>query len=408
MSTKAAKPSAPKKPQGAYFIFMNEKREEFKKKFPDLSQQDLIKQIAKAYKELNVDEKKQYEVKAHQQKEEYEKQKGEYVDKYGEIPKKTKESEDKELHEGRSRRRTKKTASEDQGQIEEETQESGKDRGGSKAGKKTSKGHTTSERLSEAGKKGAEARWGKRSTSKERMEEEGTQEKKSRSKSTERLENKGKSTHEKLSEAGRKGAEARWGKSHDKGESKETQPKEQTGEATDTNKEAQVTIGQSAQTGEVSSLENEVPPVSQLGDQGEILDRGDKRLDEGTERRMRGEVAIGGELEKPVDLGEKAELGGKREIEEKGEEKAEIKDTGKTETVGDIGDRTAVLREEEVVGQGDQNIEALQPFTNLASDKPSEGGLLGTDTGKELRGDNKLQQQAQERLNEEQQQQQLP
>ena len=64
---------APKKPLTAFFIFQNEKREEFKKKYPDLAQKELVTKLSEAWKNLSEKDKKKYNDKNAEAKKQYEK-----------------------------------------------------------------------------------------------------------------------------------------------------------------------------------------------------------------------------------------------------------------------------------------------------------------------------------------------
>jgi hypothetical protein len=50
--------TSPKKPQSSYFYFSKDKRAEFKQKFPSHSQQEITKELAKAFKSLPAEERK--------------------------------------------------------------------------------------------------------------------------------------------------------------------------------------------------------------------------------------------------------------------------------------------------------------------------------------------------------------
>jgi len=94
MSTKTTqdKPTPPKRPLSAYFIFMAENREKVRSKHPDKPQAALTKIMAETYRKLNDKERAQYDDKAKKMKAEYEKEFAAYVAKYGQPAKKAKKT----------------------------------------------------------------------------------------------------------------------------------------------------------------------------------------------------------------------------------------------------------------------------------------------------------------------------
>ena len=88
---------APKKPMTAYFLYAQELRPEYKNKFPSKTYAEISKEIAKAYKVLNEEEKNVYEEKAQALKTKYDEDMKNYTEKFGKIEKKRKQSQnDKE------------------------------------------------------------------------------------------------------------------------------------------------------------------------------------------------------------------------------------------------------------------------------------------------------------------------
>ena len=82
------RPSPPKKPMNSDSIYAQENREEFKIKYPNLKHSDISKELAKAFKNLDSNEKSRYELKAKRLSEEYIKEKEKYEEKYGKVEKK--------------------------------------------------------------------------------------------------------------------------------------------------------------------------------------------------------------------------------------------------------------------------------------------------------------------------------
>jgi len=72
----------------SYFIYAQENREEFKIKHPNLKHSHTSKELAKAFKNLDSNEKSRYELKAKRLSEEYIKEKEKYEEKYGKVEKK--------------------------------------------------------------------------------------------------------------------------------------------------------------------------------------------------------------------------------------------------------------------------------------------------------------------------------
>ena len=71
---KERKAALPKKPQSGYFMFSNEKREEFKAANPDAKVTDMAKLLGEAWGKLSDEEKAPYEAKAKEDKERYERE----------------------------------------------------------------------------------------------------------------------------------------------------------------------------------------------------------------------------------------------------------------------------------------------------------------------------------------------
>ena len=64
-------PNAPKKPQTAYFLFMNANRAKVKEAEPDLKFGDMTKKLTAMYKALSEEELKEWNDKANEDKERY-------------------------------------------------------------------------------------------------------------------------------------------------------------------------------------------------------------------------------------------------------------------------------------------------------------------------------------------------
>jgi len=65
----SSKIQATKKSRNPYFLFQNEVKEEFQKKYPELKWTQIISKIGQAYRNLAPEQKKTYESKASQEKE---------------------------------------------------------------------------------------------------------------------------------------------------------------------------------------------------------------------------------------------------------------------------------------------------------------------------------------------------
>ncbi len=103
-------PNAPKRAQSAYFLFSNEKRTEFRGKFPDLKITDISKKLSEAWKTMTDADKKvrnlssyvrsnfiqPFNEKAVKDKERYEREKAAYLKKKEEEE----SSEEKSNNEG--------------------------------------------------------------------------------------------------------------------------------------------------------------------------------------------------------------------------------------------------------------------------------------------------------------------
>ena len=87
-----SKPAPPKRPQTAFFIYLNENRSEVKKKHPDAKITEITGFASNLYKALSESEKKAYQDKADAAKAAYDKAMKEYKDKHGDPPKKARKS----------------------------------------------------------------------------------------------------------------------------------------------------------------------------------------------------------------------------------------------------------------------------------------------------------------------------
>ena len=84
------RPSPPKKPLTAYFLFLSDNREKIKLKHPEKSGPVIVKLCGEAYRKLTDKEKAQYDDKAKKLRADYEKDVAAYIAKYGSLPKKNK------------------------------------------------------------------------------------------------------------------------------------------------------------------------------------------------------------------------------------------------------------------------------------------------------------------------------
>merc|ERR1711881_771881 len=70
--------NAPKKPQTAYFVMCNEKREEIKKSLENPTMAAVSKRMGEMWKNLTTEERAYYDQKNKEQKERYEREFAEY------------------------------------------------------------------------------------------------------------------------------------------------------------------------------------------------------------------------------------------------------------------------------------------------------------------------------------------
>merc|ERR1719233_34871 len=72
-------PLKPKKPMGAYFLYLNEKRASIREEFPELSMTDVSKKASEMYKQLSDKEKQSYEKRFKKELAQYEEALAEYA-----------------------------------------------------------------------------------------------------------------------------------------------------------------------------------------------------------------------------------------------------------------------------------------------------------------------------------------
>lgn len=78
-ATKAQKdPNAPKRPLSTFFLFSQDERPKIKKDNPSLSVADIAKVIGERWRSIGDDKKRQYEERARQEKERYDREITEY------------------------------------------------------------------------------------------------------------------------------------------------------------------------------------------------------------------------------------------------------------------------------------------------------------------------------------------
>jgi len=85
---KEEKPAPPKRPLTAFFHYVQEVRPGLKEANPELKITELTKIIANNWKEMNEEGKQIYEAKATEEKQKYEQDLKDYIEKYGPIEKK--------------------------------------------------------------------------------------------------------------------------------------------------------------------------------------------------------------------------------------------------------------------------------------------------------------------------------
>ena len=76
-------PAAPKRPKTSYIIFCGAKRDEIKKKNPDMKGKEILSKLGEMWKALNDKQKKKYVDEANKDKERYEGEMNEYVPSEG-------------------------------------------------------------------------------------------------------------------------------------------------------------------------------------------------------------------------------------------------------------------------------------------------------------------------------------
>lgn len=82
-SSKKKDSDKPKRPQSAFFLWMNDNREHIKKKYPELSFTEIAKKAGDLWKEISKSEKSRYEEMAAKAKKQYEKEMAEYKESGG-------------------------------------------------------------------------------------------------------------------------------------------------------------------------------------------------------------------------------------------------------------------------------------------------------------------------------------
>ncbi|XP_013926585.1 PREDICTED: transcription factor A, mitochondrial, partial [Thamnophis sirtalis] len=70
--------SSPKRPQSSYLTFLNKQRDFYKKKYPDLNHHQLMKEIARIWRELPQHEKEHYEASVKPEWDKYKEQMAKY------------------------------------------------------------------------------------------------------------------------------------------------------------------------------------------------------------------------------------------------------------------------------------------------------------------------------------------
>jgi len=93
-------PAAPKRPKSSYIIFCGAKRDEIKKKNPDIKAKDILSKLGEMWKALNDKQKKKYVDEANKDKERYEGEMNEYVPSEGFEKKDKKKSKAKRAPSG--------------------------------------------------------------------------------------------------------------------------------------------------------------------------------------------------------------------------------------------------------------------------------------------------------------------
>ena len=93
-------PAAPKRPKTSYIIFCGAKRDEIKKKNPDMKGKEILSKLGEMWKALNDKQKKKYVDEANKDKERYEGEMNEYVPSEGFEKKDKKKSKAKRAPSG--------------------------------------------------------------------------------------------------------------------------------------------------------------------------------------------------------------------------------------------------------------------------------------------------------------------
>ncbi|ETO25247.1 hypothetical protein RFI_11891 [Reticulomyxa filosa] len=114
---KTKDPNAPKKPQSAYFLFINDRRPKLKETHPDKKVTEMSKLLGAEWKDLSADKKKKWEEKAETLKAEYQKKleaykKTDSYKKYQDELKKQKKSK-KKIEESDEESESEKSSDED-------------------------------------------------------------------------------------------------------------------------------------------------------------------------------------------------------------------------------------------------------------------------------------------------------
>lgn len=78
-SKPAKDPNAPKKPLSAYFLYANDKRDEIRREFPEMSTTDVAKESGRRWAQLSPEEKEKYESRSKESKSEYDQAMSSYV-----------------------------------------------------------------------------------------------------------------------------------------------------------------------------------------------------------------------------------------------------------------------------------------------------------------------------------------
>merc|ERR1711988_1977111 len=117
---KAKDPNAPKRPMGAYFLFMNDHRDATKAENPEMKIGEIAKILGQKWANLEKEEKEKYEEQAKQAKAKYEEAKkkydaGEPADEEEEEEEEEEEKDEEEKDEKEEGRRKKRTPAQRRG-----------------------------------------------------------------------------------------------------------------------------------------------------------------------------------------------------------------------------------------------------------------------------------------------------